>query len=433
MTRYFKKEESENCGWKLAAKVIQLMEYYKPMDKGVKMKILCVNAGSSSLKFQLYEMPEEISIISGYVEKIGADDSFYTIKYNGEKVEKQTKIKNHADAVKIMLDELINYGAVEDLAEIKGVGHRVLHGGEKYTDSVVINEKVVADIKELTKLGPLHHPGNLAGIKAMQKALPEATQVAVFDTAFHHTIPKVQYMYPVPMEWYTKYGVRKYGFHGTSHKYITQTMQQKLGKTDVNLIICHVGSGASITAVKNSESYDTTMGLTPLDGLMMGTRSGSIDPSIIKFVIDESGMTYDEVDNTLNKKSGLLGICGFNDNRDVERAIAEGDEDAKLALDMYVDRIDRYIAEYYLELGGKVDAIVFTAGVLENGATTRAAIIEGLAPLGIKINHEVNDAIASFKEITSGIITAEDSTVPVYVEPTNEEVMITRDAYKFCS
>ena len=396
------------------------------------MKLLCVNAGSSSLKFQLYEMPEEISVISGYVEKIGAEDSFYTIKFDGKKTETKRPIKNHNEAVSVMLEELVNYGAVKELSEIKGVGHRVLHGGEKYADSVIITEEVLKDIKNLTKLGPLHHPGNIAGIQAMQKALPEAAQVAVFDTAFHHSIPPVQFMYPVPMEWYKKYGVRKYGFHGTSHKYITETMKRKLGKENVNLIICHVGSGASITAVKNSKSYDTTMGLTPLDGLMMGTRSGSIDPSIIKYMIDESGMTYDEIDNALNKKSGLLGICGHNDNRDVEKAIEGGNEDARLALDMYVDRIVRYIAEYYLELGGKVDAIVFTAGVLENGAETRASIIKALAPLGIKLNEEVNNAIASFKEITSGIITAEDSTVPVYVEPTNEEVMIIRDTYKFC-
>lgn len=396
------------------------------------MKILCVNAGSSSLKFQLYEMPAEISIIGGYVEKIGAKDSFYTIKFQGKKTETKREIKDHSEAVAVMLEELVNYGAVSDLSEIRGVGHRVLHGGEKYADSAVINDQVLKDIKDLTKLGPLHHPGNIAGIKAMQKALPEAVQVAVFDTAFHQTIPKEQFMYPVPMEWYKKYGVRKYGFHGTSHKYITEVMQKKLGKENINLIICHVGSGASITAVKDGKSYDTTMGLTPLDGLMMGTRSGSIDPSIIKYMIDEAGMAYDQVDDALNKKSGLLGVCGFNDNRDVEKAISQGDEDARLALDMYVDRIDRYIAEYYLELGGKVDAIVFTAGVLENGAETRESIIEGLTPLGIKLNKEVNDAIASFKEITSGIITTEDSTVPVYVEPTNEEVMIIRDAYRFC-
>ena len=367
------------------------------------MKLLCVNAGSSSLKFQLYEMPEEISIISGYVEKIGAEDSFYTIKFDGKKTETQKSIKNHSEAVKIMLDELINYGAVQDLSEIKGVGHRVVHGGEKYANSVIITDEVIKDIKEFTKFAPLHHPGNIAGIQAMQKALPEAVQVAVFDTAFHHSIPKIQYMYPVPMEWYEKYGVRKYGFHGTSHKYIAETMSQKLGIENINLIICHVGSGASITAVKDGKSYDTTMGLTPLDGLMMGTRSGSIDPSIIKYMIDESKMTYDEIDTALNKKSGLLGICGSNDNRDVEKAIENGDQNARLALDMYVDRIVRYIAEYYLELGGEVDAIVFTAGVLENGAETRASIIHTLAPLGIKLNEEVNNAIASFKEITSGI------------------------------
>ena len=396
------------------------------------MKLLCVNAGSSSLKFQLYDMPEEISVISGYFEKIGAKDSFYTIKFDGKKTEISKPINDHGEAVKVMLEELINFGAVKELSEIKGVGHRVVHGGEKYADSVIITNEVMKDIKEFTKFAPLHHPGNIAGIQAMQKALPDATQVAVFDTAFHQTIPKVQFMYPVPMEWYKKYGVRKYGFHGTSHKYITETMRKKLGEESVNLIICHVGSGASITAIKDSKSYDTTMGLTPLDGLMMGTRSGSIDPSIIKYMVDESSMAYDEIDTALNKKSGLLGICGSNDNRDVEKAIAGGDENARLALDMYVDRIIRYIAEYYLELSGKVDAIVFTAGVLENGAETRASIVHGLSPIGIKLNEEVNSAIAGFKEITAGIITAEDSTVPVYVEPTNEEVMIIRDTYKFC-
>ncbi len=394
------------------------------------MKVLCVNAGSSSLKFQLYEMPAEISLIGGCVEKIGAADSFYTIKHEGKKTKTKREIRDYAEAVKVMLEELVNFGAVSELTEIRAVGHRVLHGGEKYRDSVEIDEQVLKDVKNLMELGPLHHPGNIAGIKAMQKALPEAKQVAVFDTVFHQTIPKAQFLYPVPMEWYEKYGVRKYGFHGTSHKYITEVMQKKLGKEDINLIICHVGSGASITAVKGGKSYDTTMGLTPLDGLMMGTRSGSIDPSIIKHMVDEAGMSYAEVNEALNKKSGLFGVCGFNDNRDVEKAIEEGDENARLALDMYVDRIDRYIAEYYLELDGQVDAIVFTAGVLENGAETRESIIEGLRPLGIKINKEVNDAIASFKEITSGIITAEDSTVPVYVEPANEEVMIVRDAYR---
>ena len=328
-----------------------------------------------------------------------------------------------------MLDEILKHKAVKSLDEIKGVGHRVLHGGEKYSDSVLIDDQVVQDIKDLTKLGPLHHPGNLAGIEAMRKALPGVPNVAVFDTAFHQTMPKVNYMYPVPYEWYEKYGVRKYGFHGTSHKYITETMKKMLGKDDVNLIICHVGSGASISCIKDGKCFDTTMGLTPLDGLMMGTRCGSIDPSILEYVCKESGKDISEITNDLNKKSGLLGICGFNDNRDVEKAIANGDERAKLALDMYVDIIDRYIAEYYIELDGRVDAIVMTAGVLENGAETREAILTKLKPLGIEVDKKVNDTIAGFKDVHEGLITTKKSSIPVYVIPTNEEIMIIRDTY----
>ncbi|MBR6133092.1 MAG: acetate kinase [Bacilli bacterium] len=395
------------------------------------MKLLCVNAGSSSLKYQLVEMPEEKTIISGYIEKIGFEDSFWNTKINGEKIRGEKYLKNHTEAVDVMLDELLKHKAVESLDEIKGVGHRVLHGGEKYSDSVVIDDQVVQDIKDLTKLGPLHHPGNLAGIEAMRKALPGVVNVAVFDTAFHQTMPPVNYMYPVPYEWYEKYGVRKYGFHGTSHKYITETMKKMLGKDDVNLIICHVGSGASISCIKDGKCFDTTMGLTPLDGLMMGTRCGSIDPSIIEYVCKESGKDVSEITNDLNKKSGLLGICGYNDNRDVEKAIKEGNERAKLALDMYVDIINRFIAEYYIELDGKVDAMVMTAGVLENGSETREAILTKLKPIGIELDKEVNDKIAGFKEIHEGIITTKDSKIPVYVIPTNEEIMIIRDTYKF--
>ena len=394
------------------------------------MKFLCVNAGSSSLKFQLFEMPEEKVIISGYIEKIGFEDSFWNTKINGEKIRGEKYLKNHTEAVDVMLDELLKHKAVGSLDEIKGVGHRVLHGGEKYSDSVLIDDQVVQDIRDLTKLGPLHHPGNLAGIEAMQKALPGVPNVAVFDTAFHQTMPAVNYMYPVPYEWYEKYGVRKYGFHGTSHKYITETMKKMLGKEDVNLIICHVGSGASISCIKDGKCFDTTMGLTPLDGLMMGTRCGSIDPSIIEYVCKESGKSVSEVTNDLNKKSGLMGICGFNDNRDVEKAIKEGNERAQLALDMYIDIINRYIAEYYIELDGKVDAIVMTAGVLENGAETREAILEKLSPLGIEVDKEMNSKIAGFKDIHEGLITTKNSKIPVYVIPTNEEIMIIRDTYK---
>lgn len=393
------------------------------------MKILCVNAGSSSLKFQLVEMPEEKLIISGYIEKIGQKDSFWTTKINGEKIRGEKYLKNHKEAASVLIDELLKHKAVENLDEIKGVGHRVLHGGEKYSDSVIITDEAIQDIKDLTKLGPLHHPGNLAGIEAMQKALPGVPMVAVYDTAFHQTMPRVNYMYPVPMEWYTKYGVRKYGFHGTSHKYITLKMKEKLGKDDVNLIICHIGSGASISAIKEGKCYDTSMGITPLDGLMMGTRSGAIDPSILEYVSKESGESLEDITNDLNKKSGLLGIAGFSDSRDVENARENGSEDAALALDMYNDRIAKYIAEYYIKLNGKVDAIVFTAGVGENGIAAREEILERLNALGIMIDKEKNSSIASYKSQNEGIISSNESSVPVYVLPTNEEIMIIKDTY----
>lgn len=393
------------------------------------MKILCVNAGSSSLKFQAYEMPEEKVLISGYVEKIGQPDCFWNVKVNGEKIRSERPLKNHTEAVDVLIEELLKNNIVESLEEIKGIGHRVLHGGEKYSDSVLITEQVIKDIEDLTKLGPLHHPGNLAGINAMMKALPTVPNIAVFDTAFHQTMPKQNYIYPVPYEWYTKYGVRKYGFHGTSHKYITGEMKKRLNKEDVNLIICHVGSGASIACIKNGKCYNTTMGLTPLDGLMMGTRSGSIDPSILQFVVQESGMSIEEITNDLNKKSGFLGIAGVADCRDVEKLASEENENAALALEMYADRIAKYIVEYYIELEGKVDSIVFTAGVLENGSYMRKLVINRLAPLGVTINEEMNDKIAGFKEIHEGIVTDPYSKINVMVLPTNEEIMIVKDTF----
>ena len=395
------------------------------------MKILSVNAGSSSLKYQLFEMPEEKVLISGYFEKIGLEDSFWTTKVNGEKIKGAKFLKNHKDAVEVLLDELIDNNVVESLDEIKAVGHRVLHGGEKYSDSVLITDEVIEDIKSLTKLGPLHHPGNLAGIESLKEVLPNVPMVAVYDTAFHQTMPKENFMYPVPYEWYLNYGVRKYGFHGTSHKYITETMKEKLGKKDVNLIICHIGSGASISAVKDGKCFDITMGITPLDGLMMGTRSGSIDPSILEYVCKESGKSISDITNELNKKSGLLGISGFSDSRDVENAAKTGDERAVLALNMYNNRVAKYIADYYIELEGKVDAIIFTAGVGENGSEARSEIIKKLNPIGIKLDEEINSQIASFKDIHEGVISSKDSKVPVWVVPTNEELMIIKDTYKF--
>ena len=397
------------------------------------MKFLCVNAGSSSLKFQLFDMPKEKVLISGYIEKIGLEDSFWTTKINGEKIKGAKYLKDHKDAVEVLLDELVKHGAVKTLDEIKGVGHRVLHGGEKYSDSVIITDEVIQDIRDLTKLGPLHHPGNLAGIEALKEVLPKVPMVAVFDTAFHQTMPKENYLYPVPYEWYLKYSVRKYGFHGTSHKYITTTMKEKLGKDDVNLIVCHIGSGASISAIKEGKCYDTTMGITPLDGLMMGTRSGAIDPSILEYVCKESGRTISDITNDLNKKSGLLGISGFSDSRDVEDAAAKGDERAILALRMYNDRVAKYIADYYIELEGKVDAIVFTAGVGENGIGPRADMIKKLAPLGIELDEKLNDGIAGYRDKQEGIISTKKSKVPVWVVPTNEELMIIKDTYKLCS
>ena len=397
----------------------------------MKEKYLVINCGSSSLKFSLYDMPEENVITKGYIEKIGLDDSFWTINYNDNKITGAKKLNNHSEAVRVMIDELINNKIIDDMNEIKGIGHRVLHGGELYNDSVIIDDKVLNNIIDLTNLGPLHHPGEIAGIKAMQEYLPNTKQVAVFDTAFHQTMPKYNYLYAVPYEWYTKYKVRRYGFHGTSHKYITNKMQEILNKKDVNLIICHVGSGASITCIKNGMSFDTSMGLTPLDGLVMGTRSGSIDPSIIKFVVDEGNYSLDEVMNDLNKNSGLKGICGKNDFRDMMNMINDGNEQAKLAYEVFMDSIIKHIAEYYFELEGQVDAIVFTAGILENNSKIREDIINKLSgAMNVFIDIDSNDNIGYGHDLKMGIITSKESSIPVYVVPTDEEVMIVRDAYR---
>lgn len=394
-------------------------------------KYLVVNCGSSSLKFSLYDMPEEIELINGYIEKIGFKDSFWTVKYNGNKTKKNKYIDDHGDAVKIMIDELLENKVINSLSEIKGVGHRVLHGGEKYSDSVIIDDNVLSDIVSLTNLGPLHHPGEISGIKAIFDNIPSAKNVAVFDTAFHQTMPKYNYMYAVPYEWYEKYKVRRYGFHGTSHKYITLKMMEKLGRDDINLIICHVGSGASVTCVKNGKCYDTSMGLTPLDGLIMGTRCGEVDPSIIKFMYDEAGMNVDYITDLLNKKSGLFGICGKNDFRDVMALCDMDDELGKLAYKMFMDSIIKHIAEYYFELEGKLDAIVFCAGVLENNVKLREDIVNSLSGcMRLKLDIDSNNNIGYGHDYTEGIITTEDSDVSVYVIPTNEEVMIVRDTYR---
>ena len=395
-----------------------------------KEKYLVVNAGSSSLKFSLYEMPEQNELVNVYVEKIGSKDCFWTLKINGEKIKKSAPLKDHSEAVETMMQELVDNKLIENIDEIKGVGHRVLHGGEFYAESVKIEGDVLANIESIIDLGPLHLPPAINVIKYMQKIMSnDIPQVAVFDTSFHQSMPKENFMYPVPYEWYEKYGVRKYGFHGTSYRYITKAMEEKLGKDTVNLIICHIGSGASIAAVKDSKCYNTTMGLTPLAGLMMGTRSGDIDPSILEYICKKTNMTVEETTNVLNKQSGLKGISGENDFRDVEELMEKGDEKATLAFDMVKNTIVKFIAQYYVELDGELDAIVFTAGAGENDIDLRREVLKKLKPLGIILDEEANDNIAKFRSNKSGIATTADSKVPVYVEPTDEESVILMDTY----
>ena len=394
-------------------------------------KYLIINAGSSSLKFSLYEVPEMKEIVNGYIEKIGNVDSFYTLKFNGKKLEKRKTIMDHTEAVRTMLEELLDNQFIVDVSEIKGIGHRVVHGGEFYSQSVVIDEEVLNNIKDLTKLVPLHHPGEIAGIERMRSIMPDVPQVAVFDTAFHQTMPRENYMYALPYSWYEENGVRKYGFHGTSHRYITEEMQKYFNKKDVNLIICHIGSGASISCIKDGECYDTSMGLTPLDGLIMGTRSGSIDSSIIEYICKERSLTVEEVTSILNKKSGLLGIAGQNDFRDLEALANKGDEKAQLAIKMLRNSIAKFIAQYYVELGGQVDALVFTAGIGENAITLRSDIIKSISSaMGIELDADANNNIARFKEVQSGVISTLSSKFKVMVIPTNEEYMILKDTFE---
>ncbi len=397
----------------------------------MKEKDLVINAGSSSLKFSLYEMPEEYEIVSGIVERIGEEGSICTLKVKGQKISRIKEIKNHTEAVEVMLEELIANHIIKDVKEIAKIGHRVLHGGEIYSDSVVIDETVLDDIYKLTPLGPLHHPGEIAGILAMKKVLPDAVEVAVFDTAFHQTMPMKNYMYPVPYSWYKENGVRKYGFHGTSHKYITETMKKHFNKDDVNLIICHLGSGASISCISNGVCIDTTMGLTPLDGLMMGTRSGAIDPSIIEYVSKARNKSLEEVTSDLNKQSGFKGMTTKNDFRDVSTLAANGDKNAVLALLMFKKSIVKYIAEYYFELNGNLDGLVFTAGIGENSRELREDIVELISkPMNVKIDPEIHNRVSRLKSYNNGVISSNDSSFEVLVVPTNEEVMIVRDTYQ---
>ncbi len=394
------------------------------------MKILTVNAGSSSLKFNMILLPEEKELISGYFEKIGLDGGIYSIKMNGSKIKKEADMKDHKDAIELLIKELFDNQIITSLDEIDGIGHRLVHGGDQYASSVIIDDDVIKTVEDFSSLAPLHNPANILGVKAFREVLPNTPMVGVFDTAFHQTMEEEQYLYSVPFDWYQNYQIRKYGFHGTSHKYITKVMQDKLGHKDINIISCHIGSGGSICAIKNGKSFDTTMGFTPNAGLIMGTRSGDIDYSIIPYYIEKTGLSLKEVDNILNKKSGLFGISdGYSDHRDIEAQMTEGNHAAILANNMYVNRIVDYIAKYYVELDGKVEAIVFTAGLGENAREFREEILNKLSSLGIYVDHDKNMQIASYLDQNEGIISSDSSKVLVYVEPTNEELMIALDTY----
>lgn len=386
------------------------------------MKIISINAGSSSLKFSLFDMTNKICIASGYFERVTLPNSFYTIKYNGEKIKEEIEMPNHTVAVEVLLDRLVSLNIISSLDEINGVGHRLVHGADKYNKSVIITDEVVEDLKKYIPLAPLHNPANIFGIEAVKKALPNVKMVGVFDTAFHQTMDEVNYIYPVPYEWYKDYKIRKYGFHGTSHCYISKQIPRLLGKDTYKAIICHLGSGGSLSLVENGKCLDTTMGFTPLAGIMMGTRSGDIDPSIIPYAMEKTGKSLDEIMNDLNKKSGFLGLSGeYSDFRDIYAGVKANDEKCTLAFNKYVDTVVKYIAQYYVEASG-VDIIVFTAGLGENAKEAREAIIEKLNCLGIYIDKEANEIRGEEIKISSN-----DSKTLLYVVPTNEELMIAED------
>lgn len=388
------------------------------------MKILSVNAGSSSLKFTLFEMPEEKELISGYFEKIGLKDSFYSIKLNGEKIKKEAELKNHKVAFELLVKELIDNNIVSSLEEIEGLGHRIVQGGAYFDKSVLATEENVNIVSNLSSLAPLHNPAAVVGINAAKEVFTNAQATLVFDTAFHQTMDEEVYLYPVPYEWYTKYQVRRYGAHGTSHKYVAMKANELLKKEDTKLITCHIGSGASVSAIKNGRCVETSMGMTPNAGVMMGTRCGDIDATILPYIMECTGMSAKELDTALNKESGLLGISGVSsDSRDIEDGMKNNDERCVLAQKMYVKRIVDFIAKYYVLLGG-CDAIVFTAGVGENSIQTRMQVMERLSVLGVKPDEERNNVRGEV-----ALVTSDSSKIPVYVIPTNEELMIAIDTY----
>ncbi|MCB6994461.1 acetate kinase [bacterium 210820-DFI.6.37] len=396
------------------------------------MKVLVINCGSSSLKYQVLDMTNEVLEAKGLVERIGMEGSVITHEKIGmDKFKLVTPMENHKDAIGHVLDAIIDedHGVVKDMSEIGAVGHRVVHAGEKYAESVVINEQVLATLEECVDLAPLHNPPNLLGIAACQELMPNTPMVAVFDTAFHQTMPPESYIYAIPYEYYEKYGIRRYGFHGTSHKYVAERASDILNVDikDLKLITCHLGNGASVSAIKRGVCMDTSMGFTPLEGLVMGTRCGDIDPAIVTYIREKEGLAQGEANEILNKKSGVLGISGVSsDFRDLEAAAEDGNERAMLAIKVFAHKVRSYIGAYIAEMNG-VDAIVFTAGVGENDMAMRDIICNDMGNLGIKL-----DLVKNKVRGKETIISREDSKVKVILIPTNEELMIARDTYRLC-
>lgn len=393
-------------------------------------KIMAVNAGSSSLKFQLLEMPNEVVITEGIIERIGLEDAYYTIKINGEKHKEVLPVANHGVAVNILLEDLIKRGIIKDLHEIAGVGHRIVQGGNLFKCSTLVDDEVIEGIAKLCDLAPLHNPAHLVGIEAFRKALPDVKQVVVFDTAFHQTMAPEAYMYALPYEWYEKYGIRKYGAHGTSHEYVAKEAARLMERPfeSLKIVTLHLGNGASLAAIKDGKCVDTSMGLTPLEGIPMGTRSGNIDPTVVEYIANKEKLSVSEILTILNKKSGYLGVSGVsNDSRDLEKGMEEGNERCRLALDIQYKRIADYIGSYYVLLGG-IDVIVFTAGIGENSERCRSEVIKRISVLGIKLDEQANHVRGK-----EALITTPDSKIKAYLIPTNEELVIARDTLRLIS
>jgi acetate kinase len=391
------------------------------------MKILVINSGSSSLKYQLFNMENESVLAKGIVERIGIDDSFLTYENgNGKEIKIEKDIPDHKVGIKLLIDTLLNeeYGVLKDMDEVEAVGHRVVHGGEAFAHSTIIDDQVIEEMENVADLAPLHNPPNIMGIKVCEELMPGKPQVAVFDTAFHQSMPEEAYIYALPYQYYKEYGVRRYGFHGTSHGYVAKRAAEMMDKDfdQLKIITCHLGNGASVAAVKNGNSVDTSMGLTPLEGLVMGTRCGDIDPAIIPFIMEKENISASEMDTILNKESGLYGVSGVSsDSRDVEEAAENGNHQAEVALKIFNYRVKKYIGAYAAAMGG-IDALVFTAGIGENAIDTREEILEGLEFLGIKVDKKANDCRGKEQ-----FITTDDSSVKAMVIPTNEELVIAKD------